>query len=129
MKKVTAFISSSVALAALAPATVYAKNICPSGQFSNLCNLQPDKAGNIVGAVVQILLIIAIILSLFYLIWGGVRYIMSGGDKGKADQARHTLTAAIVGLVISLLAFFFVSMILQFFTGQGLSTLSIPTLY
>lgn len=128
VKKVAAFISSVVALAALAPVSAYAAVICPTGQFSNLCNLQPSKAGNIVGVVIQVLLIIAIILSLFYLIWGGVRYIMSGGDKGKIDQARSTLTAAIIGLVISLLAFFIVGLILQVFTGQGLTTLQIPKL-
>jgi Type IV secretion system pilin len=127
MKKITALISAAVVFAVFVPASVYA-DVCPSGQFSNLCNLKPDKAGGVVGTVVQVLLIIAIILSLLYLIWGGVRYISSGGDKGKIDQARSTLVAAIIGLVISLLAFFIVSLILTIFTGQGLTTLTLPTL-
>jgi Type IV secretion system pilin len=128
MKKITALFSTIVFLAAIAPATTAYADICPSGQFSNLCNLKPNKAGGIVGTIIQVLLIIAIILCLIYLIWGGVRYIMSGGDKGKVDQARSTLTAAIIGLVISLLAFFIVSLILNVFTGQGLTTLTLPKL-
>lgn len=129
MKNVSAFVSSVILTFVVAPATtVYAATICPNGQFSNLCNLKPNKAGGVVGSFVQVLLVLAIILSLFYLIWGGVRYIMSGGDKGKIDQARHTLTAAIIGLIISLLAFFIVGLILVFFTGHGISTMQIPTL-
>jgi len=129
VKKLAFIVSSSVVSVILAPvASVYAASICPKGQFSNLCNLQPSKAGNIVGTVIQVLLIIAIILTLFYLIWGGVRYISSGGDKGKLDQARSTLTAAIIGLIIALLAFFIVSLILYVLTGQGITSMSIPTL-
>lgn len=112
---------------ALVPA--YAQSICPKGaNFGSLCNLKADKIGSVVGAVIQLLLVLAIILSLLFLIYGGVRYISSGGDKGKIDQARGTLTAAVVGLIISLLAFFVVSIVLVIITGQGLSTLTLPTL-
>jgi hypothetical protein len=105
-----------------------ASNFCPSGNFSNLCNLDVSKIGQVVGTIVQVLLIIAIILSLFFLIYGGIRYISSGGDKGKIDQARGTLTAAVVGLIISLLAFFILSIVLLVITGKGLQSLTIPTL-
>ena len=102
-------------------------SLCPS-QFQSLCNLTPDKSGTIVGNVITVILILGAILSLLFLIWGGIRWIMSGGDKAKIDQARATIIAAIVGLIISFLAFFIASVILQIFTGQGLKTLSIPTL-
>lgn len=119
-------ISASLWFTQVVPA--YAAQVCPSGQFSNLCNLNVGHAGNFVGTIIQILLIIAIILSLIYFIYGGIRYISSGGDKGKIDQARSTLTAAVLGLIISLLAFFIVSIVLLILTGKGLSALTIPTL-
>ena len=101
--------------------------LCPSG-FTSLCNLTPDKTGSVVGVVLQYILIIAILSCIFFLIWGGVRWISSGGDKGKIDQARGQIVAALVGLVIALLAYFIVNIVLTFFTGTGIAGLSIPTL-
>ena len=127
MKRIAVLVSLVSSLVIAQP--VSAQSICPrGGQFSNLCNLKPSNAGNIVGAVVQVLLIIAVISSLFFLVWGGVRWITSGGDKGQIAQARATIIAAIVGLIIALLAFFILNIVLTVITGQGLTTLSIPTL-
>lgn len=131
MKK-TAFFTTWMAFIALWLASyvpVYAESICPrSGGFNSLCQLKVNKIGGIIGAVIQVLLILAILLCLFFLLYGGIRYISSGGDKGKIDQARGTLTAAVVGLIISLLAFFILNLVLFVITGRGLSTLTIPTL-
>jgi hypothetical protein len=127
MKRVIAVLASFISAAILASVPAYAQTLCPA-QFSNLCNLNQNNAGGIVGAIISFLLIIAILLSLFYLIFGAIRYISSGGDKGKTDQARSTLTAAIIGLIISLLAFFIVNIVLSILTGQGISSMKIPTL-
>ncbi|HWY79143.1 MAG TPA: hypothetical protein VNW29_02180 [Candidatus Sulfotelmatobacter sp.] len=112
------------------PSPIYAasnQSLCP-GDFNSLCNLNVNKAGGIVGSIIQLLLIIAILAALFFLIYGGVRWITSGGDKGKIDQARGTLTAAVIGLIIALVAFFIVNIVLVFLTGQGISGMSIPKL-
>jgi len=101
--------------------------LCPSG-FGSLCSLQIQNGGGAIGAFIQLLLVIAILICLFYLIYGGVRYIMSGGDKGKVDQARSTLVAALVGLIIACAAFFIVNLVLSFFTGSSLAGLKIPKL-
>jgi hypothetical protein len=128
MKRFAAFFSLVFSLIVAAP--VYAQQpLCPKGSgFDSLCNLRVDKAGGLVGVIIQWILIIAILSSAFFLIWGGIRWISSGGDKGKIDSARGMLTAAIVGLIISLLAFFILNIVLAVITGQGLSNLSIPTL-
>ena len=112
------------------PVPVYAQSqpLCPPGNFGHLCNLRVDKAGGLVGSLVGLLIIIAILVSLFFLVYGGIRYISSGGDKGKLGQARGTLLAAVIGLIIALLAFFIVNIILVFLTGSGLSSVTIPTL-
>ncbi len=127
MKRIAAVLVIASYFIAAAPS--YAMSICPSGsQFTSLCNLKPDKLGNVVGAVVQVLLVIAVVTCLFFLIWGGIRWITSGGDKGSVQAARSTIIAAIVGLVIAMLAFFILNIVLIFMTGKGLTTLSIPTL-
>ena len=127
MKRIATLLALVYSFAAAAPA--YAMSICPAGSsFSNLCKLNQNKVGSAVGVVIQVLLVIAIISCVFFLIWGGIRWIASGGDKGKVDQARGTLTAAVVGLVIALLSFFILNVILIVVTGKGITTLTIPTL-
>ena len=101
-------------------------NPCNStGQFGSLCNLQANQLGSIVGAAVTFILVIAVLIALFFLIWGGVRWITSGGDKAKVESARSTIIAAILGLVIAFLAFFILSVALSFF-GLSLSNLQLP---
>lgn len=107
---------------------VSAQSICPPGNFANLCKLKLENSATIVGSIVTILLILAIILAIIFLIWGGIRWISSGGDKGKVEAARNNITAAIVGLIIALSAFFILNAVTYIVTGQTFSTFTIPTL-
>lgn len=135
MKKLLTTISTSAAtgaaflsfaLPAFAGASV---NPCQNiqGGFSNLCNLNGNQLGPIIGAIVTFFLIVIAIIALFFLIYGGLRWVTSGGDKAKVDEARKTVIAAIIGLVIAFLSFFILSVVLGFF-GLSLSNLSLPKL-
>lgn len=127
-KRESVAIAAFVLVGYLSVHPAYAQGLCPPGQFGSLCTIKVENTGVTIGGIIQLLLVIAIVLSLFFLVFGGIRYISSGGDKGKVDQARAGITAALIGLVISLLGYFIIGVILNFFTGQGLSNLSIPTL-
>jgi hypothetical protein len=70
------------------------------------------------GSVLQILatviafgLVIASILSLIYIIFGGITFILSAGNEEKIKKAVHTVRYSIIGLFVSFLAFFAVSWI------------------
>ena len=128
MKKVTSVSLFFSALFFSLSNVASAQTLCPAGQFAALCTLKVDKASSIVTTIITTLLIAAVIIALFFLIYGGIRWIMSGGDKGKIDQARGTITAALVGLVIAFLAFFIVSIISFVLTGQSSFNFAIPTL-
>lgn len=84
-----------------------------------LSNVSPDKAGylgsNIIKFGVTSLLILALLLSLFFLIWGGITWTMSGGDKHGVEVARNKIIYAIAGLVLVFLSFFIISVIGQMF--------------
>jgi len=101
----------------------YAEEVCPQG-YENLCKIDVGIVPNII----SFLIILAIILSVIFLIVGGIKWITSSGDKQKLDQARSTIIGAIVGLVISLLAYFFISIIVHVFTGNDGLNLPIPKL-
>jgi hypothetical protein len=77
----------------------------PSGFFSN-----PNK---LITDLVNIAFIIAIILVFFYLIWGGIEWITSGGEKGKTESARNKITAAVIGLIVLAAAFAVLTLTLQ----------------
>src|SRR5258708_27028667 len=60
---------------------------------------------------VTILIVVSILLTLFFLISGGIDMIMAGGDKQKVVNSRHKLTYAVIGLIIVFLSFFIVNTI------------------
>jgi hypothetical protein len=103
-------------------------NICPGGSFNALCDLNANNFSTIIGNILQILLIIAVVLSVIFLIWGGIKWVMSGGDKGAVESARSTIIAAIIGLVIAFAAFFLVTIVLQLFGISQDGVFQIPTL-
>jgi bacteriorhodopsin len=76
-------------------------------------------SGNISGQVVAngiiLLMVFAAILTLFYLLWAGINWVMSEGDKAKITQARNKITYAIIGLVLIFLSFFIAMTTARFF--------------
>ena len=130
MQKISSFVAFFVAGSIYLSFTdsVLAKQICPTGDFANLCNLRLENNPGIFGNLVTVLLVFAVILSLIFLLIGAIRWITSGGDKGKLDEARKGVLASIVGLVIAFLAFFFLNLITYIFTGTAMTTLRLPTI-
>ncbi len=103
--------------------------LCPDGGFKSLCDINPESSGNsLIFNIVSILLVLAAIASLFFLIYGGIRWILSGGDKAKVGEARATLTAAVVGLIITFLSFFILNIVLGIFGLDSNTIFKIPRL-
>ncbi len=68
------------------------------------------------GGLMSAVLFLGAILVFFYLIWGGIEWITSGGDKGKTEAARTKITTAVTGLIV-LASSTAVIMIVQRFLG------------
>ncbi len=71
--------------------------------------------GALLSAGIRAAIIIAAILTFAYLIWGGIQWITSGGDKAKYEEARNRITAALVGLAIVAAAWALMALIGYFF--------------
>lgn len=82
---------------------------------SAICNNTEQTAGDVIGVVINTLLFIVGALSVIMIIYGGIRYTTSAGDAAKVTSAKNTITYAIVGLVVSFLAFAVVNWVLQLF--------------
>lgn len=80
--------------------------------------------------IVSLLFVVGIIIAIAFLIYGGIKWILSGGDKTAVESARNHIVAAIIGLVIVLAAFFILNIVFTILTGSpfDLSHLCIPTL-
>jgi uncharacterized membrane protein len=89
--------------------------------FSNTtapdCSLQttgaPQSLAGIAKTVVNIMSLIVGIVAVIMIIYGGLRYITSGGDSNSVGGAKNTLIYAIIGLVIVALAQLIVHFVLN----------------
>jgi len=96
----------------------------PNGDFSSIQNL---TAGGLIGGLIQLALVIAAIVFFFILVIGGIRWIVSGGDKQQTENARGQITAALVGLVIVFSAWAIAQLIGTFF-NINIFQLEIPSI-
>ena len=69
------------------------------------------------GRITNVILLIIGIVSVIMLIYGGLRYILSGGDSKKVTDAKNTILYSIIGLIISLLAYAIVNFVLTSVIG------------
>lgn len=117
--------------AAVAIPTVSAQSIEGGLNCGSQFNLDPNancKAQdtntdfqNLLKNIVNIISVIVGVISVIMIIFGGFRYITSGGDSGKVGNAKNTILYALIGLVIVALAQFIVYFVLNQ-TGQAVGT-------
>ena len=55
------------------------------------------------------------------MIYGGIRYVLSGGDNNKVKDAKNTILYAIVGLIVAILGYAIVSWVVSV-VGSGATT-------
>jgi hypothetical protein len=109
--------------------------LAAASSTSNEINLKPEgglagavsglSIGAIIAGLLKLALVIAAIVFFFMLVIGGIRWIISGGDKGQTEQARSQITAALVGLVIVFAAWAIAGLIGTFF-NVNIFNLEIP---
>lgn len=70
------------------------------------------SAGDLAKDFVNIMLFAVGILAFIMLIWGGIRYVLSGGDSGAVSSAKKTILYAVVGLIVAILAYAIVNFVI-----------------
>lgn len=78
--------------------------------------------------VINLLIVVGVVAALVYLLYGGFKWITSGGEKGQVESARNHVVAAIVGLIIMILAWLIISLILQVLGLGSLTKITLPSL-
>ncbi len=111
-----------------------ASTLCPENnqggtEFSKLCDVSKTNINSAVPVIINALLVVAFIAALVFLIVGGIRWILSGGDKEATGKAKGTITAALIGLVIVLAAWILLNIVTTLFGLGSINTLTLPVLF
>ena len=102
---VVAILASSVSALTLQEGAEAARcDGCPSDLFGD---------NGIFKRITNTMLYIIGIIAVVMLIIGGIRYVTSGGDAKKVTDAKNTVLYAIIGLVISFLAYAIVNFVIS----------------
>lgn len=135
VKKVLAGAVSLGTMLYWSAAPALAIGLCPEkpagqnagGDFSGLCNQKWD-VNTIVSTGINVLLFVAFVAALGFLIYGGIRWIISGGDKEGTQKAKSTVTSALIGLIIVLASWILLNVVIRFFGLGDIKTFTLPQL-
>ena len=78
---------------------------------------QPD-VNNTLATVINIMSLIAAVISVIMIIIAGIRFVTSNGDSGSVTTARNTVIYALVGLVIVAISQILVQFVIERATAQ-----------
>lgn len=92
-------------------------------EFGDVATIQSLQTlfGNAVRAVVSLAGIALFVM----LVIGGYNFLFSTGDQKKLEQARGTITNAVLGLVI-IVAGYIIMRVIEIFTGVNVTKFTIP---
>lgn len=72
-----------------------------------------DGDDSVFKTVVNVMLFIIGALSVIMLIYGGIRYTVSGGDSGSVTSAKNTILYAIIGIIVAIFAYAIVNFVID----------------
>ena len=100
--KILTVSAAVVSALVITPAPVLAQNtvnlVLTNGQFLNVASWNATRLAQ---AAINLILVLAGLVAFFFLLLGGLQWILAGGDKDATEKARKRITAALIGLVIT----------------------------
>ena len=69
------------------------------------------EGAGIIQTLITLAFVTAIVVALFMLVYSGIEWVLSRGDKQKLDAARMRIIYTIIGLVVIFLSFMIVNMV------------------
>ena len=119
LKLFIAMIGLSLGLSSALLAPAGAINVfqgCNGNDQTSVCKAKnSDDAGTLIQNIINILLFIVGAASVIMIIVGGIRYTLTAGDSSQIKSAKDTVLYAIIGLVVSLLAYAIVNFVVGYF--------------
>ena len=110
--------TTSLAILALMPASALAAYNAPPVAIKDPGS-NTDVAG-IIGKVITWVLGLVGAIAVLFIIYAGILYVTSSGNKERIEQAKQTLTYAVIGLIVIVLAGVIVNLATGLPTSFGL---------
>ncbi len=107
--------------------TVLAQNAINISNPNGVGNPTGFQIGDIISWAITLVVVVAGLIFFFMLIIGGLRWVLSGGDKAQTEAARGQITAALIGLVIIFSAWAIAKLVETVF-GISILSVSIPAI-
>lgn len=96
--KLTKWVQRGLAISALLlPQLVLAQGLIPQPPFGGTSGSGLVTA---IRTIINILLILASLVAVIMIIYGGVRYIISRGEEDEAAAAKNVILYAVIGLIV-----------------------------
>jgi hypothetical protein len=77
----------------------------------------------VISGSIHLIFLVSTFLSFIFMIGGGLKWIISGGDKAKIEEARDQIIAAVVGLLVLASAWAIINFTLQLLGIESLQYL------
>lgn len=88
---------------------------CPPNSQSSVCASKDDNVNNLIGTIVNTLLFIVGAAAVLVIIIGGIMFVTSAGNQQTVATAKNAVLYAIIGLVVSFLAYAIVNWVFGIF--------------
>ena len=128
LNKIIAFFSFILSYLAVAT-SVYAADplVAPPSGSVDPTRVKPE---NVPQLVVTVIFSLAMFLAVVYLMYGGIKWMTSRGDKTAVESARKHIMSAIIGLIVVAGTFFILQVIFNLLGAQNPLTagFKLPTL-
>lgn len=86
----------------------------------------PKQFAVTIATLWQTIIVVGGLAFLLYFLWGGLNWIMAGGDKGKIEESRAKITQGLIGLAL-LAASYVIVKFLEGAIGLDLLNIKWPT--
>lgn len=87
-----------------------------------------ESLTNIVGGILNVVFFLSFLLVLFFLVWGGLKWVLAQGEKDAISKARDQVTNSLIGLVVILGSYLLLNLALQLVLGQTLNSIKVVDL-
>ncbi|MBQ3326037.1 hypothetical protein IJG79_02755 [Candidatus Saccharibacteria bacterium] len=121
LKRTAQILTGITAAMTLTAGKVLALNAREGAEAARADGMPADLIGpnGVFTQITNTVLYVVGVISVIMLIYGGLRYVISGGDSKKVTDAKNTILYAIIGLIISILAFAIVNFVINAVTGDS----------
>ena len=119
VKKITYFILVALGVVLLGSALMSPEAIARGDGVPDNLAAGDDS---IIRRAINLMLYAVGVISVIMLIYGGFRYVVSGGQKESVTAAKNTILYAIVGLLIAIFAYAIVKFVIGAVVGTDSST-------